>query len=67
MRKVLIVVGVIALLVLIYFLHSWLQVHALLTFTDDSWEVKTGDIQNGFSLLYQAAPIALFFAAISFF
>lgn len=67
MRKVLIVVGIIALLALIYLLHNWLQVHALITFTDDSWEIKTGDIQNGFSLLYQAAPIVLFFAAISFF
>ncbi len=66
MRKVLIIVGIVALLALVYLLHSWLQAHALITFIDDSWEIKTGDIQNGFSLLYQAAPIAIFFAVISF-
>lgn len=66
MRKALIIVGIVALLTLVYLLHSWLQAHALITFVDDSWEIKTGDIQNGFSLLYQAAPIAIFFAVISF-
>ncbi|MFA7175314.1 MAG: hypothetical protein WC340_18210 [Kiritimatiellia bacterium] len=66
MRKALITLGFIALAALFYALYSWLQAHALITFVDDSWEIKTGEVKNGFSLLYQAAPLALFFAAISF-